>query len=410
MKIKTSNLKELYVYIFVAFVVMKVWRAFSGSDEHGGIWNYIQVFFVVFGFFALIKFINLVKKEAAVMVLVIYSVIALLISLLTFKVLSVYIFFDLIKVTFTGMTAVVFYSYGFRTDSIDKHKIILKVMFYVSSAILCIRIGIHMLSGGYRASGAGAVADVYFILGVLPYILSITKKKFQLIPIFVTALSILISQKRAGFIALVGVVIIFYFVSSIKKNSLKNTIGKIIIFSLIIVCGYYLILFLDAKLNLEIFIRLKMLETDGGSGRYNRWIELLLALKRSRLLHLVFGHGYNAVKDLIGTHAHNDFLEVFYNFGFVSLLLYLSYYIFQIFNAIKMAKEGYEHFAEFLASLFVSLCIALFSYYVIDATYSICGCFTQFILLADWRKTRASQFEAVPETELMITDEEDFQR
>ena len=75
-----------------------------------------------------------------------------------------------------------------------------------------------------------------------------------------------------------------------------------------------------------------------------------------------------------------------------------------------MAKEGYEHFAEFLASLFVSLCIALFSYYVIDATYSICGCFTQFILLADWRKTRASQFEAVPETELMITDEEDFQR
>lgn len=388
MKIKYSSLKNIYIYLFAVFIVMKVWRGFSGETEQGGFWNYIQIFYVVIGPLIFLKYFKFINKEPAVLFLLLYSMITFIISLSTIENLSISSVFNLMKVLFSGMVMILFYTYRMRSNDMRSSDNLLKAVFYIASAILCYQLGYYMLTGGSRSSDVGTVADVYYILGMLPYILTITDKKRWLIPIFVTTVSVLVSQKRAGFIALVGLIIILYFIGSLRGKNIKSTIRKNVALILLIIAGYYLMIYMDSVFNLKSFVRLEGLEEDGGSGRDVRWQHILLELReRSSFLQLLFGHGFDKVRQLTD-HAHNDFLEVLYNYGIVSLIPYCAYYIVQIFNAVRMVKEKYTHYAEFTASLFVSLCIAMFSYYVIDATYIICGCFTQGILLADWKMNR----------------------
>ena len=381
-------MKNIYIYLFAVFIVMKVWRGFSESTEEGGFWNFIQIFYVLVGPFLFFKYSKIISKELAVFILIFYSLVAFIISIVSMETLTVSSVFNLIKVPFSGIVIILFYTYRMRSENIHGNDNLLKAVFYISSAILCYKLGYHMLTGGIRSSEVGEVADVYYILGMLPYILTITDKKQRLIPIVVTTVSVLMSQKRAGFIALVGLIIILYFIGSLRGKSIKSAIGKNILLVLLIIAGYYLMIYMDSVFNLKLFVRLEGLEEDGGSGRDVRWQYILLELRdRSSFLQLLLGHGFNKVRQLTG-HAHNDFLEVLYDYGIISFVLYSVYYIVQIFNAIRMAKENYPYYAEFLASLFVSLCLAMFSFYVIDATYIICGCFIQGVLLADWRVNR----------------------
>lgn len=389
LKIKYSSLKNIYIYLFAVFIVMKVWRAFSGETEQGGFWNYIQIFYVVIGPILFLKYSKIINREPAVLFLMLYAMFAFLISICTIEDLGVSSVFNLVKVPFSGMVLIIFYIYRMRSKDMLNTDNLLKAVFYISSAILCYKLGFHMLTGGTRSSEVGTVADVYYILGMLPYILTITDKKRWLIPIAVTTVSVFISQKRAAFIALVGLVLILYFVGSLRGKSIKSAIGKNILLILLIIAGYYLMVYMDSKFNLRLFTRLEGLEEDGGSGRDVRWQFIWEAIERSSASQLFLGHGFaGAVKLFLGSHAHNDFLEVLYNYGILSFILYCAYYIAQIFNAVKMAKEKYSHYAEFAGSIFVSLCIAMFSYYVIEPTYILCGCFTQGVLLAEWRKNR----------------------
>ena len=387
MKIKYSSLKNIYIYLLAVFIVMKVWRAFSGDTERGGLWNYIQIFYVVIGPFLFLKYSKIISKEPAVLMLVFYSAFAFIISVVSIEKLSISSVFNLIKVPFAGMVIILFYTYRLRTENMHSCDNLLKAVFYISSVILCYKLGFHMLGGGRRSSEIGAVADVYYVLGMLPYIITITDKKRWLIPIVVAAVSIFISQKRAGFIALSGLIFILYFVSSLRDKDIQSSIKKNLILIFLIVAGYFLMVYMDSLFNLRLFVRLEKLETDGGSGRSVRWQYILEIMKYSSAMEILFGHGFDQVRILVG-HAHNDFLEVLYNFGIVSVVPYFAYYVIQVSNARKMIKEKYSHYAEFSASLFISICLAMFSFYVIDATYIICGCFTQGVLLADWRMSR----------------------
>ena len=368
--------------------VMKVWRAFSGDTEQGGFWNYIQIFYVVIGPILFLKYSKIINKESAVLILVFYSLFAFIISIVSIEILTISSVFSLVKVPFSGMVLILFYTYRMRSKDMLDTDNLLKAVFYISSAILCYKLGFHMLAGGTRSSEVGSVADVYYILGMLPYILTITDKKRWLMPIIVTAVSVLLSQKRAGFIALAGLIVVLYFVGALRGKSIKSAVGKNIFLVLLIIAGYYLIIYMDSRFNLKVFARLEGLEEDGGSGRGVRWQFIWEAIERSSASQLFRGHGFAGVQKLFGDHAHNDFLEVLYNYGILSFILYCAYYIAQIFNAVKMAKEKYSHYAEFVGSIFVSLCMAMFSYYVVEPTYILCGCFTQGVLLADWRMGR----------------------
>lgn len=98
--------------------------------------------------------------------------------------------------------------------------------------------------------------------------------------------------------------------------------------------------------NMEIS-PLDRFEDTSGSGRAEIYSSIIDGVKQSSFGALLYGHGFYATADLnkrsfgsdIGTVAHNDWLEIAYDFGLVGLILYLSILFFLLKAAIKSEKQ-----------------------------------------------------------------------
>ena len=134
------------------------------------------------------------------------------------------------------------------------------------------------------------------------------------------------------------------------------------------------------------FSRLDKLNQDGGSGRAVRWEIIANTLAYgSDPLQFLFGHGSGATVEFIH-HAHNDFLEIFYDYGLVAFILYVLFYISLIKDAVIMKIKGYPYFREFASVIVVMLFLAMFSFFAIDCMYITCTSFCLAFFYADWLK------------------------
>ena len=95
--------------------------------------------------------------------------------------------------------------------------------------------------------------------------------------------------------------------------------------------------------------RMGGLVETGGSGRIDIWRRALSAIK-SQPGYLLLGHGYGALASDIRW-AHNDVVEIFYDFGLMGLALYLVFIGKLIRIFFEMKKFGYRHFGAFAVSM-----------------------------------------------------------
>ncbi|MFR6434643.1 O-antigen ligase family protein [Porphyromonas sp.] len=88
-------------------------------------------------------------------------------------------------------------------------------------------------------------------------------------------------------------------------------------------------------------------EDTSGSGRSEIYSSIIDGVKQSSIGALLYGHGFYATVDLtkrsfgssIGSVAHNDWLEIAYDFGLVGLILYLLILFFLLKAVIKSEKQ-----------------------------------------------------------------------
>ena len=66
---------------------------------------------------------------------------------------------------------------------------------------------------------------------------------------------------------------------------------------------------------------------DEGSGRLDIYNASIALIESSDFIGHVIGHGYNAVKYQLELSAHNDFLEIIYDFGWICCLLFVVFII-----------------------------------------------------------------------------------
>ncbi len=178
----------------------------------------------------------------------------------------------------------------------------------------------------------------YYTLFILPTILFSPRKWIKYIAIAITGVVIISSFKRGGLIALVLGVIAYLFV---KEVLFEHKVTKLILFVIIVITLFIVLIYIDNAMGNIISQRILNIQEDGGSGRDQVWATTWTMIRRSSPEHLIFGHGYNAVLNdsPLGLSAHNDFLEVLYNYGIVCFVPYIFLYlrlIQQIFAAIKL--------------------------------------------------------------------------
>lgn len=236
---------------------------------------------------------------------------------------------------------------------------------------------------------------VYYLLMFLPLTSMINSVLLRKILYLIQGFIVLVSNKRTALIAFVCYCLCSEWMNN-KKITGRKKVYKGFLYVLIVIILYIAFPIICQKLNITVFNELEVshIAEDGGSNRLFIYGQLWMAQKNEDWIHWGIGSGYNSVllsrvctDGVLGGNvsAHNDFLEVLYDYGIVGLLIYIAFFICIIRKAIKMKKEEYKYAVPFIASIVMVLSISLTSHLVIYLNYYALIFVFWALCLADYR-------------------------
>lgn len=200
--------------------------------------------------------------------------------------------------------------------------------------------------------------SIYYLLFLLPFLFR--NKTYALASTIIFIVALLISDKQGALIGLfLGILAYLY---SNQKLSEKTSSLKIPFLICIAFAIFYIIYsYVVETLNYNIFSQFSNEEV--GSGRTDIYISLLTKLwDESSVLKILFGHGgLNSVSRVLSISAHNDFLEVLFDFGLIGLILYIRmlWYIYRLYRYSVLIKYEYAPaFAFSIASFIFISCVS----------------------------------------------------
>lgn len=360
--------RQFIIFCASLFIIMKIIRAFSGNTgSGGGVWNLIQVFYSVVGLFCCLKYYPQIKEyKLSFAWLIPYTVFSLLLSFTTID-LTVSSIFSLLKISYFLGTICIFY-WVFKEENINGEKLF-KFAFYGVIIITTF----FMFRYYNKIQEKGMIADIYFALALFPFILSMTREKYKIIPIISLFIPLILTGKRAGIICFVLSVFLYYLYKSLKSESISWIFRNIIIFLIVLIILFFILFYLQRYFNIDILSRMEKLSQDGGSGRDVRWEHVLNVYFQQSSYKQLFGVGKGNILNLVGGHAHNDFLEILLENGIINFVFYILFWISWIKRIVVMKRNGYENNIYYCMLFIISLFIALFSFFAIDATYVTCS-------------------------------------
>ncbi len=196
----------------------------------------------------------------------------------------------------------------------------------------------------------------YYVLFLLPILLLTPHKWLRYVGLVVTGLVLFSSFKRGGVISFVLGIVAYLFV---KEVLVERNFIRLLVFIIAIIVLCVILIFVDNAMGNIISERILNIQEDGGSGRDQVWATTWNMIKASDVQQLLFGHGYLAVlrDSPLKLSAHNDFLEVLYNYGIVAFVPYVLLHIRliqQVFASIR-AKHGYAPILAFTYTIFLTL-------------------------------------------------------
>ena len=215
-----------------------------------------------------------------------------------------------------------------------------------------------------------AINGIYYIVLLVPYIYCIGRTTVRTLMLTLACIPILYSMKRAAVLAIA----VSFLINFILESQL-NPVKRHKIFKLVVLCNIIIIIFIGVynylknTLGLNILARFSELAADGGSGRIDIWQRTLTEFADSNMLEIISGHGYNSVSDHFLFSAHNDFVEILFNYGLIGEILYVLICINLIRYCVKMYKFRFRYTGSFGASLGIFFIISLSSNLIFVPTY-----------------------------------------
>lgn len=207
---------------------------------------------------------------------------------------------------------------------------------------------------------------VYFAFLTLPwFLLSRRKSYIFLFLVLFTVLGIW-SIKRLIILSII-VIWILYILLYVKGKLMK----KIVLIVLLLLSGFLGYDYADNALKGELTGRLNAIETDEGGSRLPIYQITWAMIQSSSTESMILGHGHNAVrkKSILEMSAHNDFLEIIYDYGLVIFILYLGLFIYVFRRCFSLYKIKSVLAFPYTVSLIIFLVMSMVSHLVLYATY-----------------------------------------
>ncbi len=270
-------------------------------------------------------------------------------------------------------------SYTFSDQHVKKYSAVIpnrryKIMVLIVGFLLCI-ISIPLIQR--HLAGFGRIGEViygvYFVLTYIPLLVCFyPKNKFVLIVPFIT---IIFTTKRAAFLSIVLGFILMQFFEYYIMGDLRKKWKKLIKIVIGLLLIYFLITILINQFQLDIIDRLANMNVDEGSGRISIWTTVYDAFKESSLIDKILGHGYGAVRTLhIGgrsINAHNDYLELLYDYGIIGVCLIVAWiiYLFKVF--IRLCRRKSVMLPGYALTLTIFVFLTMLSYLLFQSNIMI---------------------------------------
>lgn len=195
--------------------------------------------------------------------------------------------------------------------------------------------GVNMAVFGFLITNNTA----YYFAVVLPLLGVFWGDKKFWIGFIVILVFLLLCAKR-GAIFCAALTLLVYFPLSMKRISTNKVLSRII--------GSVVILAVLAIVVINIFssselLQARLVDTQEGNSSARDLIygELWSIFTQSDFIIQIFGHGMSQTVPLIGSYAHNDWLELLTNEGVVGVILYASVFI-TMFNYYRKNKKRME--------------------------------------------------------------------
>lgn len=194
--------------------------------------------------------------------------------------------------------------------------------------------------------------NTYSCLYFLPLILCNRNKIYRIAGIVLATITTILSLKRGGIISISMALILYFAMQGSNKYRFFNikTLCSIVFFFFFF---YYILDYYGFTEN--VIIRFSQLEDSGESSRAMIYSNTIDSIQNSNLFDLLFGKGWNAVlnNSRLGFSAHNDYLEVLFDFGLITLVSLILLWI----RLLKFSKfligEHSSIAGAFLASLII---------------------------------------------------------
>jgi len=228
----------------------------------------------------------------------------------------------------------------------------------------------------------------YYPLFALPWALSIKGRKKKLFVYLLLLIAILISFKRTISIAFVLASVFYIYISNLV-NKRRFIFKNFILIISLITTSYLMYTYIDTLFSHDITKRFSSISMEEKENdRIRIYNEIIYYQNRSTLSEWLLGHGYNSVKKAtkFELSAHNDWLEILYDYGLFAFLIYgiLNVYLIKYLSYLIKIRSQYAaafgvSIIIFFVSSLLSTVILVPGHFVLISSFwgAIIGCTEQ---------------------------------
>ncbi|WP_195281116.1 O-antigen ligase family protein [Parabacteroides johnsonii] len=212
------------------------------------------------------------------------------------------------------------------------------------------------------------VNSIYYVVCMLPFLLCYEKKTLYFV---IGLICVMASGKQGAFVGLTVAGVIYYIID-IKMRG--QAIFSKMIFSIIFLSVLPMVMYsyLSKAYSMDILGGFETMVEDGGNGRMEIYEKILNLFYNSETLEMIFGHGgLGSVSKTLGISAHNDFLEVLFDFGIVGILLYFSIILKLFFVGLRFVRDKFQLAPAFMFSIVLFIVLSMISHLVFILKYAM---------------------------------------
>lgn len=222
--------------------------------------------------------------------------------------------------------------------------------------------------GGYRNSVVALLPNAVFTpLLSVPILMIKDNRRYRFFVLLLISFLVLISMKRSSMI----IIAISWLAYGLPLLKLKNKILSVVLISALVVAGMFLFSRMNDALEGQIENRINREETDTGRNRLAIWGVTWMMIEQSSIQGYIVGHGHKGVKkdSILDISAHNDIMEVIYDYGLIVFALYIGLWIYVFKRWWYLKKVKSFLFFPYTISLAVFIVMSLVSHLVLYTSY-----------------------------------------